>query len=106
MATTTVPVTYDADAKARLDELGLHDVCEKMIEHILETLPNLQRLEVTGPYVEHLGPDQQVVFEAYMSGPPTIEDNRAFDKWVIANIPGAAGFWFVLSPNFGQPHGR
>lgn len=106
MTTTTVPVTYDADAKARLDELGLHDVCEKMIEHALEALPNLQRIEVTGPYVEHLGPDQQVVIEAYMSGPPTIEHSRDFHKWVFTNIPGEAKFWFVLSPNYGQPNGR
>ncbi len=106
MATTTIPVTYDADAKARLDELGLHDVCERMIEHLLETLPNLQRIEVTSPYVEHLGPDQQIVFEAYMSGANTIEDNLAFDKWVIENIPGEAGFWFVLLTIYGQPDGR
>jgi hypothetical protein len=106
MTTTTIPVTYDADGKARLDELGLHAVCEQIIEHLLETLPNLQRLEVTGPYVEHLGPDQQIVFEAYMSGTPTIEYDLAFDRWVIANIPVEAGTWFVLLTIYGQPDGR
>lgn len=105
MISTTIPVNYDADARARLDQLGLHDVCEKMIERILE-IPDLVRLEVTGPYNEVLGPDQQIVFEAYIARPNTLEDDLAFNRWVVENIPGAAGFWFVLLTIHGQPNGR
>ena len=106
MTTTAIPVTCDVDAKARLDELGLHDACEKMIEHILESVPNLVRLDVTCPYNEVLGPDQQIVFQAYISGPPTIEHDLSFDRWVIESFPGEAGFSFVLLTVFGQPNGR
>src|SRR5688572_7230342 len=96
MATTTIPVTYDADAKVRLDELGLHDVCEKMIEHILESLPNLVRLDVTCPYNEVLGSDQQIVFDAYVTGARTSLLDSEFSRWACEHIPWEARRYFVL----------
>jgi hypothetical protein len=96
MLTTTVPVNYEAEARERLDQIGYHQAFEQILEHITQTIPNLQRIEVTAPYNEMLGPEQQVVIEAFTTDSSWLDLYRKFDEWVIANIPGEQGMHFCL----------
>ena len=47
MATSaTVPVTVSAEAQGRVAELGLQKEFEQMLEHALQTVPDLRRIRV------------------------------------------------------------
>ena len=96
MPTSTIPVTFDVDAQVRLDKFGCHREFEQMIEHAAEAIPDLKKIVVTAPYNEVLGPDQQIVIEAYVPDARSLAPEREFNFWVFENIPREAATRFVF----------
>src|SRR4051794_4080560 len=54
----SVPVTVTPEAAARIAELGIRSAVDRMLEHALRTIPELQQVEVVleGPYDTHEEP--------------------------------------------------
>ena len=96
MPTATVPINFEAEAQERLDRIGHRRELERMLEHIARTIPKLRKIEVTAPYNEVLGPDQQIVVEAHIQGIPAIELYLELDDWLIENIPSEASSQIVV----------
>jgi hypothetical protein len=97
MIATTVPVTIEADAAEQIDKLGLRAEFESILDHVLQTIPGLQRVEVSFPpsYEE---PNETVVIVPF--GPWTVEDLlRISDDhfhWIFATYPPEVFRYFCL----------
>jgi hypothetical protein len=96
MIATTVPVSIDADAQERINQLGVQKEFDEILEHALQTVPKLVRLDVTCPYNEALGPDQQVVFDAHVTDRNGWEADLDFGRWIHAHFPTEVAINFLL----------
>ncbi|MCE9531135.1 MAG: hypothetical protein K8T89_08425 [Planctomycetes bacterium] len=59
MLTSTVPITIGASAQERIDQLGLQTEFEAVLEHAVQTVPGLIRVDVKVD--EHELPEHQAV---------------------------------------------
>jgi hypothetical protein len=49
-ARETIPITVEPEAAARIAELGFQEHMDRMIEHAMQTLPQISRIEVVMNY--------------------------------------------------------
>lgn len=98
MISTTVPVTIEPDAAEQIDKLGLRREFEQMLEHVLRTIPNLQKVQVTFPPSYEDERDETIVIDAF--GPWSVDDllqiSRDHFHWVFANYSPEVFRYFLL----------
>jgi hypothetical protein len=86
MATTTnVPLTIHTNAAQRVAELGMHAELERMVEHIRQTIPCLQRIDIWLQPPYDTGDDPGIIIHVYQSEPDRWEygDWEKWRDWVI-----------------------
>jgi hypothetical protein len=99
MATTnTIPVNISTEATERVAELGMQREFREIIDHTLESVPDLRILEVTLEYDPHGVDDPQVVIWAHrreneLADDPTI---RNWDDWIIGRFSADVGRRFCF----------
>ncbi len=82
---TTVPLTIEPEAAARIAELGMQAEFEQMLEHTRQVVPNLDRINVTLALPYDTGDEPGIIIEA-MRNDPYVGDDRTWWEW---------GGWFV-----------
>ena len=60
---TDVPVVLSPEANVRVADLGLRAELEQMLEHTLQTIPNLERVNVILEPAYDTGDDPRLVIE-------------------------------------------
>jgi len=88
-STTTLPVTVEPEAAARLAELGFQAQVDRMIDYARQNLPGLVRIEVVLNDRYDMGGEPGVVIEAYGPCPfdEAVRISRELDKWQITEFP-------------------
>ena len=99
MIASTVPVTIDSDAKARIEELRVANQFEQMVEHAVETIPGLVRIEVSSPEPYEQGEERQVYLDAVVKTTDVNEQlaiERAWNMWRYTVLPPELAMHFLL----------
>jgi hypothetical protein len=98
-AATTIPVTIDADAAARIDELGMQSEFRRLLDHTLQTVPDLcsVRVKLSLPYDTE--DDTAITVEANRSVPLVVPDEtwRNWSRWKVATFPPDVARWFQMT---------
>jgi hypothetical protein len=98
MIATAVPVTIEADAAEQIDELGLRAEFEAILDHVLQTIPGLQHVEVSFPpsYEE---PNETVVINGYGNWDDYqfSEYRDRYFQWVTETYPPEVSYYILLS---------
>jgi hypothetical protein len=89
MSEAAVPVTVEPEAAARVKELGMEAQLQKMVDHALEVLPALRRIEVTLAERYDTGGEPGVSIKAYSDAPFDPADRISWDwhSWLIDSFP-------------------
>lgn len=99
MSATTVPVTIAPQAAELINELGLRDAIEQMIEHTRQVVPDLQTIELGREIQPSDCPeDRYVVIEAWRTGPTPLEDptDDEWREWFLRAFPPKVTAWVVF----------
>ena len=85
----TVPVTVAPEAAARIAELGIQAAVDQLLGHALQTIPELQRLEVVldGPYDTHEEPYLAIRATTDRILVPGDTTEREWRDWKLATFP-------------------
>lgn len=99
MIATTVPVTIEADAQQRINQLGRQKEVEEMLEHAMQSIPGLVRIEVA--YADYEGTGiEPVVFDAVVKQNATnelIAIDHEWNSWRYSVYPPEIAMQFILS---------
>jgi hypothetical protein len=89
MASTTLPVTVEPEAAARLAELGFQAQVDRMIDYARQNLPHLVRIEVVLNDRYDMGGEPGVAIEVYSQCPfdEALQVVRELDRWQITEFP-------------------
>jgi hypothetical protein len=106
MATTTVPVTVEPEAAARVAELGMQAELERMLEHTRQTVPGLRAIEVQLALPYDTGDETSIIIQATMEDPHLEDDptDTEWDKWQVRTFPPDVCRYFVLISVYGPAH--
>jgi hypothetical protein len=88
MATTTIPVTIEADAAARVEELGMRAEFEQMIEHAKQAVSGLQFIRVTLEYDPEWPENEPRVVLWARRDDAAVEPSTAAVNWELAGWRG------------------
>jgi hypothetical protein len=108
-ATASIPVTISEEVKARVAELGYPAELERMIEHTLQTVPGLLRLNVALHPPYDTGDEPAVVLEAICGEAPALPDptRSNWGEWKIRHFPPEVCSCFSLMIGYlGPGHAR
>lgn len=110
MATTTTPVTIEADAAARVTELGMQAEFDQMIEHAKQAVPGLSYIRATLEYnPECPADDPKVVIWARREDscvdPPTATVNWELAGWRGERFPPQVRWHIVMMACYGVADG-
>lgn len=97
-ATTTVPVTIDSDAAERIDELRTQREFHLILDHTLQTIPDLVSIRVRLEPAYDTDDDASITIESLRSVRVAWDDgvNRAWFDWVTSTFPMSIGRWYRL----------
>jgi hypothetical protein len=106
--TTSVPVTVEPEAAARVAELGLQRELEQMLEHARQTIPNLLALEVQLALPYDTGDETYLAIQVMIRGdhPDGFRVSKQWGQWMIHTFPPEVCEYFGLSVVYGDAHGR
>ncbi len=85
----SVPVTVTPEAAARIAELGIQAAVDQMLGHALQTIPDLQRLEVVldGPYDTHEEPYLTIHATTDRILVPGDTTEKGWTDWELSTFP-------------------
>jgi hypothetical protein len=103
---TTIPITISPEAADRVAELGMQKELDIMIEHVRQTAPGLQRIEVTQAERYDLGGEPGVTIEAFSDRPFVPEERTDWDwsRWMIETFPSHVLEHFAMMFRYGPDH--
>ncbi len=106
-AVSTIPLTVEPEAAARVAELGMQGEFEKMLEHIRQVVPGLCRIEVT-LWVPDFDDDPRVTIDAIRTSPEELLSGiyDEWSEWVIATFSPDVIRHFTLFTTAETAHGR
>jgi hypothetical protein len=87
---TTIPVTVEPEAAARVAELGLQAEFEEMLEQVRQMVSKLRRIEVVLVPPYDTGDDPGIVIQAFRDMADRDEDDptwNRFSRWKITTFP-------------------
>jgi len=107
-ATTTIPITVSPEAAARIDELGMRQEFEEMIEQTRRLMPEMRAIGVTLGYEYEEERDPAVVISPYRPEPDSDRDplERQWDDWFADRFPPEVAMQFVLLSYYEPSDGR
>ena len=84
-----VRVTTSHEAAARIAELGLRNVVDRMLDYAVQHLPDLDRIDVTLYDRYEIGDQPGLAIDAYSHGrsDPAGKTERDLDLWMVAEFP-------------------
>ena len=87
--TTTIPVTVTPEAAARVAELGMQHELDQMLQHTLQTVSDLQSIEVHLAEPYDTGDTPRVIIEARRAGPLLLLDRTEWQwgDWEVRTFP-------------------
>ncbi len=86
---STIPVTVTSEAQDHVAALGVQAEFEKMVEQMVQIIPDLQRINVVLDPPYDMGTEDRVVIEAYkLPAAYVISDpaRQRWNQWVDDNI--------------------
>lgn len=101
-STFTIPVVVLPEAAARIEELGQRPEFERMIEHTIETLPNLRSIEVRLDLPYDTGDETSISIYAFLRRTWSLEDTtwKNWSDWKTASFPTDVWRWYQIQPCF------
>jgi len=107
-ASTTVPVSIEPEAAARVAELGRQRELEQMLEHARQTVPNLRALEVQLALPYDTGDETSITIQATISGdhPDGFHVSKQWGQWKIHTFPPEVCWYFGFQVVYENNHGR
>jgi hypothetical protein len=106
MATTTVPVTIEPEAAARVAELGMQAELERMLEHTRQTVPGLRAIDVQLALPYDTGDETSIIIQATMDNPHLEYDSTEdqLGAWKVDTFPPDVCRYFVILTVYGPTH--
>jgi hypothetical protein len=103
---TTIPVTVNADAAARIAKLGFQAQVDRMIDHARQHLPEVERIEVVLYDRYELGDEPGVSIDIYSRRPSDPADTIVSDMigWRVREFPSAVLAQILMDYFSGEPH--
>jgi hypothetical protein len=89
-APSTIPCSIAPEATARAAELGIQHEFELMLEHALQCIPNLRRVEASVREPVEIADDPQIVIDAfvpYREGEALNPGDDAWAEWALRTFP-------------------
>jgi hypothetical protein len=95
----TVPITITPEAAECVARLGMQSDLERLLEHAVQTIPALRRLEVVLDLPYDTGIEDHLTIEAVRSDPWRLDDPtwRQWQDWIIQTSPSDVLAHFLLS---------
>jgi len=86
---TTVPITIQPDAAARVAELGMQAELDRMIQYTCDVVPNLERVALVLEPPYDTGDEPYLTIEAYRSDAWTRDDETESEwgSWKVNTFP-------------------
>ena len=105
---TTVPLTIEPEAAARITELGMQAEFDQMLEHTRQVVPNLERIEVKLEPSYDTGDDLGITIEGMLTGPCDGDDLKSWEwgQWKAATFSPDVCRYFGLLLFYGTPDAR
>ena len=102
--TTTIPITVTEEAAARVAELGMQREFEQMLEHTVQTVPDLKSVEVILAPPYDTGDYPRVILEASRTVPlvPPDETESQWWDWQIGTFPPRVCAHFLMQTLHGE----
>jgi hypothetical protein len=97
-APETVPVTITPEAAAVVAWLGMQTELQRMLEHTLQTVPALKRIEVVLEPPYDTGMEDHILIEATRGDPFRLDDptREQWGAWRDETFPPDVGFHIGL----------
>ncbi len=108
MAATTVPITVEPEAAARVKELGLEEPLQRMLEHTRDFVPGLLTIQVTLEFDPDEVRDPTIVLWPCRRDPGLEDDDtdRSWGRWLAAHYSPDVNRHFVLISLYESANGR
>jgi hypothetical protein len=105
---TNVPLTVQPDAAQRVAELGLQAELDRMLEHVRQTVPCVQRIDIWLQPPYDTGPDPAVIIEVYQSEPGRWQysDWEKWRDWLLETFSPDVWRHFAMWPVHDPNHAR
>jgi hypothetical protein len=99
MSATGVPVTVTPEADQRVAELGMQRELRRMLEHALQTIPNLRAVEVTLAPAYDAGEEPGIKIAAIVEqvGALAYESEKREVNWMWETFPANVCLYFHLT---------
>ncbi len=93
----SVPVTVTPEAEEYIRQLGLQGPFEQMIDHAIQVVPGLRRIECELPPLYDLGGEPAVEIGVFMDSPTGEYDptNRELQWWKVSTFPPEVAIYFI-----------
>lgn len=108
-ATTTIPITVDPEAAARIDELGLRPEFEEMLEKARAIMPDIRAIEVTLEFdPEEVEREPMILITPLRPEPSQDYDplDREWGHWFVRAFSPDVCRHFVLLSRYEPGHAR
>jgi hypothetical protein len=98
-----VPVTISPEAGARIAEVNLRKVVDRMLDYAVQHLPCLDRIEVTLYDRYEIGDEPGLAIDAFSQRAfdPADSTGQELDKWMVAEFPPEILQHIILSYRLG-----
>jgi len=103
-----IPVSVEADAAARVEELGMEAEFQAMLAKLKEIVTGLRAIDVTLDFPPDYEDDPMILFRTYQPRPPEDGDptGAAWRRWLIDTFPPNVLRHFVRLPHYEGSNGR
>ena len=99
-AMTTVPVSIEPEAEARVAELGMRREFEQMLDHIRQAVPELKRVRVSLAYPPDYDDDPRVIIDVHVPADDAESESwyDAYRNWLITTVSPDVWRHILLMP--------
>jgi hypothetical protein len=105
-ALTTVPITVEPDAAARVAELGMQAELQQMIEHTRQVVPHLQNVRVVLEPPYDTGDEPYLTIYSTRGGSYNGDDptQREWGRWKVTTFSPDVCRHFAMLVIYGNAH--
>ena len=107
--TASIPATVSPEAAAAIAELGMQTELQRMIDHALQTIPGLERIDVALEPHYDTGDETKVLLHA-LRDPATLSPDdqvsKQWTEWVVRSFSSEVLWHTCLIFSYGKNHAR